>query len=394
MVGRWIPAVSLDTFCLVILIILAADIKMKKQHRFPLPDQTLYFWMLITNMIMLLLDCGAFLFDGQTFLGARTLNLAVTTTFYALNPLMSLLYLCYCDVKLNVPKKEIMRRLPWYCAPLALSIVLSGLSIRYPLLFWIGENNFYSRGSLLWLSFLLSYALLAIAFVRVLITTKRAKDTEICEAPSMRKHITKTLLLFSLPPLLGGLIQIWYNGITVIWIVTVISLLIIFINIQNTQIAMDTLTGLYNRRQADLYLQRLTQSTASAARIVLTMMDIDNFKQINDRFGHVSGDNAVRTLAVILQSQCGKNDLACRFGGDEFVVISTQAKDIPAFIKNINDALAEYCTSKNTGYQLSISAGYANWANGYESVDAFINAADKMLYQQKARLKRRSADRQ
>ncbi len=394
MVGRWIPAVSLDTFCLVILIILAADIKKKKQHRFPLPDQTLYFWMLITNMIMLLLDCGAFLFDGQTFPGARTLNLAVTTAFYALNPLMSLLYLCYCDVKLNVSKKKIMRRLPWYCAPLAFSIVLSGLSIRYPLLFWIGENNFYSRGPLLWLSFLLSYALLAIAFVRVLIITKKAKDTEICEAPAMRKHITKTLLLFSLPPLLGGLIQIWYNGITVIWIVTVISLLIIFINIQNTQIAMDTLTGLYNRRQADLYLQRLTQSTANAARIVLTIMDIDNFKQINDRFGHVSGDNAVRTLAAILQSQCGNNDFACRFGGDEFVVISTQEKNIPAFIKNINDALAEYCTSKNTGYQLSISAGYANWADGYESVDAFINAADKMLYQQKARLKRRSADRQ
>ncbi len=395
MVDKWIPGVSIDTFALIILIMMAADMK-KKQLRFPLPDQKLYFWMLITNIVMLLLDCGAFLLEGQAFPDARALNLAVTTTFYALNPLISLLYLCYCDVKLNVPRKKILRLLPLYCAPLAINIVLSVLSIHYGLLFHIGQNNVYSRGSLLALSFLLSYILLAVAFIRVLMMTNRAKKTESSEPPAMRNRITKTLLLFPLPPLIGGLIQIWFNDITVIWIVTVISLLIIFINIQNTQIATDSLTGLYNRRQADLYLKRLTQSAASAESIVFTIMDIDNFKQINDRLGHVAGDNAVRALSAVLQSQCGKSDFACRYGGDEFVVISTHGtvEDAQTLIKNLNDRLQEYCTSKNTEYRLSVSAGNALWADGYETLDAFISAADKKLYQQKARLKRRTVDRQ
>ena len=83
----------------------------------------------------------------------------------------------------------------------------------------------------------------------------------------------------------------------------------------------DSLTGLANRRSLDASLDECVKTFLDrGVRLALAMMDIDRFKEINDRFSHVVGDNVLRTLATMIRTHCREIDVSARFGGDEFVV--------------------------------------------------------------------------
>ncbi len=99
-----------------------------------------------------------------------------------------------------------------------------------------------------------------------------------------------------------------------------LSLLIIYINIQNTQLYKDYLTDLYNRRQFDNYI-RAKINSSNNKRIAGFMIDIDSFKKINDVYGHDYGDTALKSTAKILRDTFSDNDFIARYGGDEFVVV-------------------------------------------------------------------------
>jgi len=385
--------VIVNIFAIIVLFILFIAIG-GKRHRFLLRDQVVFQWMLVTNIAILFLDAGAWMLNGQTFEGARVLNLIYTAVYYILDPVMSLLYIYYCEVKLGTPPRKRKRLLMLYCFPVVVNLVLSLLSVRYSLMFRISESNVYGRGPLLYLSFILSYVLLPVAFGRVLYYRNKLEKEGKRNQSSLGYRGIASLLTFPLVPLAGGLIQIWFCPVTVVWLSTVIALLIVFINIQNAEISTDSLTGLYNRRQTDSYLQNLIQPNAREKAIGLVMLDMDNFKQINDRFGHLTGDYALRTMADVLRAVCDRDTFFSRYGGDEFVIVTRQKSlfQIEALLEKINLRLEECCRSACAKYMLSISAGVALWKEGMDSVDALFAVADEQLYRNKSKMNRRMDD--
>ncbi len=100
MAQPWTTAIFMNVFALVILLILLID-SGNQQHRFLMKDQVLFKWMLILNILILIVDAATWVLNGQTFAGARTLNVLLTTVFYILDPVMSFLYICYCDLKIG-----------------------------------------------------------------------------------------------------------------------------------------------------------------------------------------------------------------------------------------------------------------------------------------------------
>ena len=85
----------------------------------------------------------------------------------------------------------------------------------------------------------------------------------------------------------------------------------------------DALTGLFNRRYIDIVLeQHFSLFQRIGQRFGVTQVDIDDFKQINDSFGHATGDEALRFVATTLSDGTRKMDLLARYGGDEFVIVS------------------------------------------------------------------------
>lgn len=148
----------------------------------------------------------------------------------------------------------------------------------------------------------------------------------------------------------------------------------------------DPLTGLYNRRYMYQQLARLIAIWERGGQtFAVILLDVDHFKSFNDRFGHDVGDTVLVAIADLLQSEVRKSDVACRMGGEEFVVLMAgasielacaRAKALCAAVKMLRIEGAD-------GALVTISAGVALYPNHGDDAYALVRAADKALYESK-----------
>jgi len=151
----------------------------------------------------------------------------------------------------------------------------------------------------------------------------------------------------------------------------------------------DPLTGLHNRRHFE---ERLAQEISRAERkpgthFSLLIMDVNDFKGINDTLGHQAGDKALQQVANYLHASLRSHDICCRTGGDEFMVILPEASAAHC------DAIAARLRQGIASIQLrgvksiSLSVGSVTWPQGGASAAALIAAADAAMYEDKRRQK-------
>jgi diguanylate cyclase (GGDEF)-like protein len=150
------------------------------------------------------------------------------------------------------------------------------------------------------------------------------------------------------------------------------------------QALTDGLTGCYNRRSFELQLERdLHLATRIRQPVSLIMLDLDNFKHINDQAGHEAGDVALCMLADTLRSELRAVDTAARFGGDEFVIILPQAHTDGAVL--VAERLRTRIEQMNVpGFgNVTCSFGVATFPDHASSRDTLVVAADRALYNSK-----------
>jgi diguanylate cyclase (GGDEF)-like protein len=148
----------------------------------------------------------------------------------------------------------------------------------------------------------------------------------------------------------------------------------------------DPLTGLYNRRKFE---ETLKQEVARALRygsVSLLVIDLDRFKSVNDRFGHRTGDDALKAVAQVMQSCCRATDTCARLGGDEFAVILPHSNAGAADVvrQRIQQNMARVAIPTAEGrLGISLSIGLATLPGDANSAGDFIAAADTAMYQVK-----------
>lgn len=149
----------------------------------------------------------------------------------------------------------------------------------------------------------------------------------------------------------------------------------------------DELTGLLNRRGFQARANELLASArVRGTGATLAMLDLDGFKPINDRHGHLAGDAALREVAQLIRAQLGAGDLVARFGGDEFVVLIADdgaPASAAALQARLRDALQERNADPASAFPLHISLGAARSVDGSDDLEALILEADKSLYEAK-----------
>jgi two-component system, cell cycle response regulator len=159
--------------------------------------------------------------------------------------------------------------------------------------------------------------------------------------------------------------------------------------LQSMELALtDSLTGLYNRRYMETHLETLIEKAFHTGRpLALVMIDIDHFKPINDTYGHDAGDEVLRQFARRLQSSVRGIDLACRYGGEEFVVVMPDAdlsvaRAVGERLRR-NIAAEQFPVSKGAKQlDVTISVGIAMRREG-DAADTILKRADEALYQAK-----------
>jgi diguanylate cyclase (GGDEF)-like protein/PAS domain S-box-containing protein len=170
-----------------------------------------------------------------------------------------------------------------------------------------------------------------------------------------------------------------------------ISLALFNLELQATlrhQSVRDPLTGLFNRRHMEESLAReLSRAERKAHPISLILFDVDHFKRFNDTFGHEAGDLVLREIGAVLKEKSRKMDIACRYGGEEFLLILPEcalenavkrAEELRAAVK----ALALRHQEKSLG-QITLSLGVVAYPEQGKANDDLIRNADALLYEAK-----------
>lgn len=147
----------------------------------------------------------------------------------------------------------------------------------------------------------------------------------------------------------------------------------------------DALTGLGNRRwMQDMFERELKRSEHSGKRVCLMMIDIDNFKFVNDQYGHIAGDRLLAAVAQSLRQHLRPTDMIARFGGDEFAVLlpDTGLEQALETAERLRVQVSSASPSA-LAHPITISAGVGNALPG-DSLDALVHRADSAMYAAKA----------
>lgn len=148
----------------------------------------------------------------------------------------------------------------------------------------------------------------------------------------------------------------------------------------------DPLTEIYNRRSMDEIVGRFI-SHARRRKVPLTflMVDMDKFKDINSRFGHLTGDFVLAEAATVLKNSIRGCDAIIRYGGDEFMILLADTTSLGAdcVVARIGKHLAEWNAAHHVrDLKLSVSIGAAEWQEG-QTLDEVLDAADRRMYEKK-----------
>lgn len=336
-----------------------------------------YFTMMLgCNIVILMSDTVIYFMRWHPSAICMFISNLMSIIFYGMAVLFGYLWLMYTLKRLYSKFSISLKTRFLLLTPCFLCWIVIISSPWTKLIFYFTEQNRYVRGNFMWLTMFVLVSYWMASFV---ITLREMKDP----GYEREHNVYVTLLTFPIPAIIGNFIQLKFYGVSVVWICTTITLMIVFISMQNIQISRDMLTGLFNRRETDKHIEwELKKFRSADYKLFIMMIDVDYFKQINDRYGHLEGDKALIDVADILRNSFRTRDFIGRFGGDEFIVIGRLKKDdnVDTLIKNIHDVQTSFNDNAET-YKLSLSTGYVVYDSAKNlTTDKVIADADEKMY--------------
>jgi diguanylate cyclase (GGDEF)-like protein len=207
------------------------------------------------------------------------------------------------------------------------------------------------------------------------------------------KHLLVGLLPFSV--ILGGLIEIiLYPHFPIFCSASAILMLIFYIHSLEERVSLDHLTKLNNRGQLEQYMYQENSNPRMDKETYVLMMDINDFKHINDTYGHAEGDVALKLTSKALKKVAGATSFpvfVSRYGGDEFALIAhtDNQEEIEKFIEDIRNEIKEDCKKENLSYTITMAIGYNKLVkDGNDTLQKCLERADHNLYIDKKEYKK------
>lgn len=342
-------------------------------------------YLLIVHVTILALVVDTFSrFDGRPETIFYVINLLGNFFIYLLNPALPSLWFLYAHYQVFHDEDKLKRLLYPLLAINGANLILLIISQFRGWFFYIDQNNIYHRGPLFWLPTSITVFLMLAAFILIIANRHRIN----------KKHYF-SLVFFALPPFICVILQILFYGISIVLNSITLSLLVVFLNIQNQSMNTDFLTGAYNRNKLESYLKTKIKMSSENKTFSAILLDFNDFKAINDNFGHDIGDEALETAITVVGNCIRPNDFIARYGGDEFYIILdvSNMHALEATVARINNCIEEYNENSNKPYQLSFSMGYAVYDyHSRMNAEEFQKMIDDLMYENKRAYQKKHLD--
>ena len=334
----------------------------------------LYYGMVWLTIALCMVETATFLIDGKQFAGARFTAFMLNELLYAMDILFGFLWMLFAGAKVFTEEGRLKKRFIPMMLPAFITLVLLVCNVFNGWFFKISEENIYSRNHLFVMTYLVTYGYL-LGGSGILYKNRR----------STKRYMYLPVLLFIFPVAIGSLLQFLFYGIATLWLSAAIGLTSLYISILIENAYLDRLTGVYNRHYFETYVSALYKAAARDSKkqkIAALMIDIDRFKSINDRYGHVVGDDALICSARILRASVGKNAHVVRYGGDEFLVIlrDKSETEVALLVGEIQKNCAAANRASDKDYTLSFSIGYTVADPSVVDKEEFLIRADAAMY--------------
>ena len=362
----------INVYSIIILIVICVSaIKLTEKESF---QDKLYMMMILVTILMLSIDILS-RFDGKPDTIYLIINNLGNFLIFMLNPILPSLWLLYVHIQIFHDERKTRQLIYPLLSINIINDIILILSQFYGCYYYIDLGNIYHRGPLFLLAAFITILLMLVAFVIIV------KNHNCLERKSFF-----SLVFFAIPPFVCIILQIAYYGASLMLNGVVISLLVVFLNIQNRNIYIDHLTGVNNRKKLDAHLKKKISASTAHKSFAAIMLDLDNFKTINDTFGHDIGDKALEDAVQLLRKCIRVNDFIARYGGDEFIIILDMSNriDLEAMVNRINKNVVKFNESGFQPYKIEFSMGYTFYDYySHMNGDEFMKKLDTLMYENK-----------
>ena len=340
-------------------------------------SRRIFMILVIMIAVALIIDSFCIISDGRHFPGAFLINSVSNAFYFALCSLVGFVWTKYVIMRvmlIHSRKLDLLLSIPALAAT-----ILSFLSVNYGFIFYIDDDNCYQRGSYFIVHLIVSFGYLVAAFIYVLVLRFTGRY-------SCTKHTINLIMLFYILPMIGSVFSTVYSTSPGLWPATALSMVMVYIDMQDSAITTDGLTGLSNRKILSNVFRNYSKDISKDKLLVTFMVDLNKFKQINDTLGHLIGDEAlVNASGILKQFVSGTDLILVRYGGDEFLIIGLLNNEKQAEVyKDKLLTCFDNWNKDNAGkpYRLMTSIGYQIYHEG-DNLEDLIERADKSLYKDK-----------
>ncbi len=350
MQSYYVPVMTLLIFTVMVITDKLFSRRIKK----------LFLWEIGLMFLMITDTWADFCFSAMTsFENGWKFRTMTTFINFALSPCPPMILVLIYETE---ESKKFSR---WFYVPMLFNMVVSLISIWWGVIFYVSNENVYTRGPLFFVPFVVSgFYLLSLIF---------------CAAKQRDKPNRKAEIAFLSVFLgvigLGIMMEIIFNVQLLVWSLSASSFILYFLLLTTQKILYDPLTGTYNRIAYEKQLEKIN----GRSECTIAMIDLNNLKNFNDQFGHSIGDAAICGVTSSILKEKGKHMRLYRYGGDEFVLLSSRLceKEMKKVLK-----LAQDRCDTVQGICLSFSYGVAEYRLG-DDLNSIILNADTDMYRNK-----------
>lgn len=369
---------AINLFCLSILLMILLQILKSSDKRM---SQMVYSWFIISSAILCASDLIWGIIDfSYTWQFSDSVDFVVNSIYHIFTLVTAYMWYLFAESEQETRTTSTKKGLLVSMIPFVVGISIIIGSYWKDWVFFINDEGVYQRGPLYIVH-------IAICFFYILLTSSKAFIRSFYKKNYIKREKYRTLASFCIFPLISGVFQVLLVGSPMISAGVTFAALQVYISTREQLISVDPLTKLNNRAEMVRYLDNKMKNRNPHKDLYLFILDMDYFKKINDKFGHIEGDTAIIIAADALRNAVNKTGFfVCRYGGDEFVIVGEVKPDFnpDEFCKLINEKLEEETKARGKDYMLHMSIGYFKYTPEIRDIAEFISSADKYLYKRKS----------